>query len=64
MFSHLQGQREALKTQCWEQTKTLNESQTLEKKIQSNDGTVLSAIFHNANILHSYDVEHTYCLGQ
>lgn len=31
MSSHLHGPREALKTQCWEQTKTQNESQTLEK---------------------------------
>lgn len=38
-------------------------SPELQKKIQSNDATVLSAIFHNANILHSYDVEHTYFLG-
>ncbi len=31
MSSYLHGQREALKTQCWEQTKTQNESKTLEK---------------------------------
>lgn len=38
-------------------------SPELQKKIQSYDATVLSAIFHNANILHSYNVEHTYFFG-
>lgn len=54
IFSHLHGQREALKTQCREQNKTWNEYQLLENdKFQHT--TILSAIFHNASRLHSHE---------